>query len=118
MIFLAGTTFIFGSWIYKVDDNSKPQSHLMEIPALQAPLAISTTVLDQLAEKFSHLSISDLTWTREASMNQDTHLDMSDLSGLETPSEFHVEEPSRLPLGLKNSASIYQDTISYLMQLE
>jgi hypothetical protein len=118
MIFSAGTTFIFSSWICKADDNGKLQSHFMEIPMLQAPPAISTTALDQLAKKFSHLSIFDLTQTREASMNQDSHLDTSDLSGLETPSEVHVEEPSRLPLGLKNLASIYQDTICYLMQLE
>jgi hypothetical protein len=76
------------------------------------------TTLDQLVEKFSYLSISDLTWTREAGMNQDSHLDMSDLSRLETPSKVHVEEPSHFPLGLKNSASIYQDTINILMQSE
>ena len=43
---------------------------------------------------------------------------MSPLSGLETPSEVQLEDPVRFPLGLKNSASIYQDTISHLVQSE
>jgi hypothetical protein len=38
------------------------------------------------------------------------------LSGLEIPSEVQDEDPVRFPLGLKNLASIYQDTISYLVQ--
>ena len=118
MVFSVGTTFIFGSWICKVDDNDKLQSRVMEIPAPQAPLAVSTTTLDQLAEKFSHLSISDLTRTWEAGKNQDSHSDTSKLSGLEIPSEVKVEKPSRFPLGLKNTASIYPDPISYFMQSE
>ena len=31
---------------------------------------------------------------------------------------YHQQEPSCFPLGLKNTASIYQDTIRYLMQSE
>jgi hypothetical protein len=38
------------------------------------------------------------------------------LSGLEIPSEVQDEDPIRFPLRLKNSTSIYQDMISYLMQ--
>ena len=41
---------------------------------------------------------------------------MLPLSGLEIPSEVQHEEPVHFPLGLKNSASIYQDMISYLVQ--
>jgi hypothetical protein len=118
MIFSARTTFIFGSWICKADNNGKLQSRLMKIPTLQAPLAISMTALDQLAKKFSHLSISNPIRTWEASKNQDSHLDTSKLSELEIPSEVQAEEPSRFPLGLKNTASIYQYTINYLMQSE
>jgi hypothetical protein len=40
----------------------------------------------------------------------------SPLSGLEIPSEVQDEDPIHFPLRLKNSTSIYQDTISYLMQ--
>jgi hypothetical protein len=118
MIFSARTTFIFGSWIYKADDNGNLQSHLMKIPTLQAPPAVSTITLDQLAEKFSHLFIFYPIRTWEASNNQDSHSDMSKLSELEIPSEVQAEKPSHFPLGLKNTASIYQDTISYLMQSE
>ena len=76
------------------------------------------TTLDLLTEKFSYLLIFDLTWTQEASKNQNSHSDTRDLSMLEIPSEVQIEDPSRFPLRLKNSASIYQDTIIYLMQIE
>ena len=90
----------------------------MEIPAPQASPDVSTIILDQLAEKFSHLSISDLTRTQEVTINQDSHLDMSPLSGLEIPYEVQDEDLVCFPLRLKSLASIYQDTISYLMQSE
>ena len=48
MIFSVGTTFIFGSWICKADDNGKLQSHLMEISMPQASPDVSMTMLDQL----------------------------------------------------------------------
>ena len=102
-----GIAFIFGSWIYKVDNNDKLQSCLMEIPAPQALQDVSTTMLDQLAKKFSHLSLSDPTRTWEASKNQDSHSDTSKLSELEIPSEVQAEEPSHFPLGVRNTASIY-----------
>ena len=98
MIFSAGITFIFGSWIYKVDDNAKLQSCLMEIPAPQASPNVSTTMLDQLAEKFSHLSISDSTRTQEVTINHDSRSDMSPLFGLEIQSEVQHEDPVRFPL--------------------
>jgi hypothetical protein len=87
----------------------------MEISTPQVPLDVSTTMLDQLAEKFSHLSIFDSTWTREVIINQDSH---SDMFGLEIPSKVQDEDLVHFPLRLKNSASIYQDTISYIMQSE
>ena len=88
----------------------------MEISVPQASPDVLTTKLDQLAEKFPYLSISDPTRTQEVTINQDSHSDMSPLSGLEIPSEVQDEDPIHFPLRLKNSASIYQDTISYLMQ--
>ena len=82
----------------------------------QALPDVSTTTLDQLAEKFSHLSISDSTRTQEVTINHDSRSDTSPLSGLEIPSEVQLEDPVHFPLRLKNSTSIYQDTISYLVQ--
>jgi hypothetical protein len=118
MIFLVGTTFIFSSWICKVDDNGKLQSHLLEILAPQASPDVSKTTLHQLVKKFSQLSISDPIWTWEVTINQDSHSDTSPLSGLEIPSEVQDKDPVHFPLGFKNSASIYQDTINYLVQSE
>ena len=40
------------------------------------------------------------------------------MSGLEIPSKVQDEDPVHFLLGLKNSALIYQDTISYLVQSE
>jgi hypothetical protein len=104
--------FIFGSWIYEVDDNGKLQSHLMEISALQASPDISTTTLDQLVKEFSHLSIFVPTLTREVIIKQDSH---SDMSRSEIPSKVQAGDLVRFPLGLNNSASIYRDTTGYIM---
>jgi hypothetical protein len=111
MIFSAGTAFIFGSWIYEADDNGKLQSRLMEILALQASPDVSTTTLDQLAEEFSHLSISNPTQTREVITKQDSH---SDTSGSEIPLKVQAKDLVCFPLGLNNSASIYRDTTGYI----
>ena len=108
MIFSVGVTFVFGSWIYKANNNGKLQSCLMEILVPQASLDVSMITLDQLAEKFSHLSISDPTRIEEVTINLE--------SFLEIPSNVQYEDLVRFPFVLKNSASIYQDTISYLVQ--
>ena len=90
----------------------------MEILVHQVSPAALIATLDLLAEKFSHLSISDPSRTREAMESKDSHSDTSNLSGLEIQSKVQVEDPSQFPLRLENSASIYQDTISYLRQSE
>jgi hypothetical protein len=100
MIFSVGTTFIFGSWICDVDDNGKLQSRLMKISTPQVSLDVSMTTLDQLTQ------------TREVIINQDSY---SDTSGLEIPFEVQGGDLDHFPLKLKNSTSIYQDTISYIM---
>jgi hypothetical protein len=53
MIFLAETTFIFGSRICEVDGDGKLHSHLLIDSRLHEGLANSTTLVDQLAEEFS-----------------------------------------------------------------
>ena len=90
----------------------------MESPAPQASPDVSTTMLDQLAKKFLHLSISDSTRTQEVTINHDSYSNTSPLFGLEIPSEVQHEDLVCFPLGLKSSASIYQDTISDLVQSE
>ena len=61
MIFRAGSTFFFGSWICIADDRGLLQSRLMEIQVPQDTLVAFATTLDQLAKKFSQLSIFDPT---------------------------------------------------------
>ena len=90
----------------------------MEIPSPQASLDVSTITLDQLAEKFLHLSISDSTQTQEVTINHDSRSNTSLLSRLEIPSKVQLKDPVHFPLGLKNLASIYQDMISHLVQSE
>jgi hypothetical protein len=53
MIFLAGSTLVFGSWICMADDDDKLQSRLTEIPVPQHALVVPTIKMDQLTEKFS-----------------------------------------------------------------
>jgi hypothetical protein len=85
----------------------------MEISTPQASPDVSMTKLDQLAKEFSHLSISDLTRAREVVTQQDSH---SKTFRLEVPSEVQVKDLLHFPLGLHNSASIFQDTISFFVQ--
>ena len=100
------------------DDHDQLQSRLVEIPSPQASPVASVATLDPLAKKFSHLSISDLTRTRKATESQDSHLNTSNLSKLETPSDVLIEEPSCFPLGLKNLTSVFQESIQPLLQSE
>jgi len=48
MIFPTGSTFNFGSWIYKADDDGKLQSRLLEDSVHHEEFSISTTTTDQL----------------------------------------------------------------------
>ena len=53
MIFSAGSTFIFGSWIYEADDNGKLQGRLLEDSDHHEVYSISATTTDQLAGRFA-----------------------------------------------------------------
>jgi hypothetical protein len=61
MIFLMGSTFIFGSWICEADDDGKLQSRLLEDSDHHEDLSISATTTDQLTERFAQLVMSDPT---------------------------------------------------------
>jgi hypothetical protein len=74
--------------------------------------------MDQLAQKFSRLSIFDPTRNSEVTVHHDSHPDMTFQSGLGATSEVQSGNLARFPLGLSNSASIYQDSINHLMQSE
>ena len=90
MIFSAGTTFVFGSWIYEANGDSKLCAHLRE------EKEFGDEVGHELAEKMTKLSTLNPTRNEEE-------------SGYETDSEkeiqpdsktiFIAQEPSQIGLG-------------------
>jgi len=65
MIFLAESTFIFGSWICTTDDCGKLQGRLMKISADQATPANPQGALEDLIEKIDDFSIFGPTRTQK-----------------------------------------------------
>ena len=61
MIFLKGSTFIFGSWIYEAGDDGKLQGRLLEDSDHHQDFSILATTTDQLAERFAQLVMSNPT---------------------------------------------------------
>jgi hypothetical protein len=61
MIFLTGSTFIFGSWIYEADDKGKLQVHLLKDQENQEDFALSVGSTEELIGKLSHLAMSEST---------------------------------------------------------
>jgi hypothetical protein len=55
MIFLTGSTFIFGSWIKKVDDKGKLQGCLLEDQENQEDFALSARSTEELTRRISVL---------------------------------------------------------------
>ena len=88
----------------------------MEIQAPQDTLAASAATLDQLAKKFSQLLISDPTQISRVTAIHDSNSDTLALSDSESRLGSITEDPSCFPLGLCNSASVYQESIQDLIQ--
>jgi hypothetical protein len=65
MTFPMGSTFVFGSWVYTVDDPDKLQSRLVEITANQATLVNHQDELEDLIETISKFYIFYPTRTRK-----------------------------------------------------
>jgi hypothetical protein len=91
-----------------VGDNGELRSRLMEIPAPQHALAAPAIVMDQLAEKFSQLSISDSTQISEASKQFDSG--SATINSESNPGSM-PEVSGPFPLGLRSTALIYQDLL-------
>ena len=105
MIFLTGSTFIFGSWICEADDNGELQGRLLEDSDHHEDSSISATTTDQLAGRFPQLVMSDPTqilWLCASDSNSGSASEMESY-----PSSF--EKPSSFPVGLQNAASAYQE---------
>ena len=61
MIFPKGSTFVFGSWIYEAGDDDKLQGRLLEDSDHHKDFSILATMIDQLAERFMQLVMSNPT---------------------------------------------------------
>jgi hypothetical protein len=97
MIFPAKTNLVFGSWIYEANGDSKLHSRLLIDSGLHGGLANSTTAVNQLAEEFSQLAMSELT---QISWVIDSNSDSASASDSKSnQSSFH-DKPSSFPMGL------------------
>jgi len=112
MIFLAESTFIFGSWICTADDCSKLQGRLMEISADQATPANPQGALEDLIEKIDDFSIFGPTRTQKLLKQFESHADTVTLSESDSKlSGVCANHPVRFQLGLRNSVFVYQELI-------
>ena len=98
----AGTTFIFGSWIYIVDGSSSFDSYLTDTMSPEAPSHnyfdktvndSNEILLPELADKIEKLSVTDATSIRS--------------TFFELVSIYSETTRTQLPLGLRNAATLY-----------
>lgn len=94
MNFSPGSLFVFGSWVCVADSNGLLHAYLVENSDDQLALIQSVDMMDELAENISDFSILDSTWIQEQFKFELYSNSISDV-------------PFLLPLGLKNSTSIY-----------
>jgi hypothetical protein len=102
MIFPMGSTFIFGSWVYKADDEGNLHGRLIEALEAHEDLTLSMRLAEDLAERFLGLTMPESTQAPTT-----TDLDLvsgSDSSSESNPGSFGIE-PSSFPIGLRNAAS-------------
>jgi hypothetical protein len=114
MIFPMGSTFIFGSWVYEMDNEGNLHGHLVEASKAHMDLTLLMGLAEDLAERFSGLTMPEsaqaLTRTDLDSMSE------SDSSSGSNPGSFGIE-PSSFPIGLWNIASTLQEINSNLLQV-
>jgi hypothetical protein len=113
MTFSIGSTFIFESWICEVDDDGKLQGHLLKDSARHEDLTISMTVTDQLAGRFTRLTMFDptqISWPTDFDSNLGSAFEMESYLGS------FCDVLSSFLLGLHNIASIYQEFNSGFLQ--
>jgi hypothetical protein len=103
MIFLMGSTFTFGSWIYKVDNQGKLQGCLLKDRKDHEDLTLLARSIEELAGRFSRLTIE---------FNSDSETEAALKTNL---GSFHDKLGSFL-MGLQNLASIHQKINSSLLQ--
>jgi hypothetical protein len=102
MTFATGSIFIFGSWICEADSEGNLQGRLVKAQKAHKEITLSTGSTDDLAERFSGLTMSVSTQALTT-----TSLDFvarSDSSSGSNLSSFRDELGSFL-IGLRNAAS-------------
>jgi hypothetical protein len=106
MIFSAGSTFIFGSWIYEVDDKGKLQGRILEDQENQEDLTLSARLTKELVGRLSRLTMSEsIQVLPTIEFNSDSGTEFA----LKTnPGSFHGKLGS-FPMELRNTASIHQE---------
>jgi hypothetical protein len=113
MIFPTKSIFIFGLWVCKADDEGNLRGRLVEAQEAREELTLLMGLAEDLAERFSGLTVSEST---QAPMT--TILDLvsrSDSSLRSNPGSFR-DKSSSFPIGLWNAASTLQEINSNLFQ--
>jgi hypothetical protein len=114
MIFPMGSTFIFGSWVCKVNDEGNLHGRLIKALEDHEDLTLSTGLAKDLAERFSGLTMPESTQALTR-----TDLDLvsgSDSSPGSNLGSFGIK-PSSFPIGLQNVATTLQEINSNLLQV-
>jgi hypothetical protein len=114
MIFPLGSIFIFGSCICEADSKGNLQGRLVEARKAREEINLPTGSAEDLAERFSGLTVSESTQALTT-----TSLDLvsrSDSSSGSNPDSFR-DEPSSFPIELWNAVSTLQEINSNLLQV-
>jgi hypothetical protein len=94
MIFSMGSTFIFRSWIYEVNDKGKLQGRLLEDQENQEDLTLPARSTKELAERLSCLAMSkSIQVLSTIEVNSDSRTE----SALETDSGSFHGRPGSFP---------------------
>jgi hypothetical protein len=114
MIFLMGSTFIFGSWVCEADDKGNLHGHLVEAQKAHEDLTLPTGLTEDLTESFSGLTMPESTQAPTGTILDS--VSGSDSSSGSNPGSFGIK-PSFFPTRLQNTASTLQEINSNLLQV-
>jgi hypothetical protein len=102
MIFPMGSTFIFGTWVCEADDKGHLHGRLVETLEAHDDLTLLTGLAEDLAERFSGLSMPEST---QASTTTNLDLVSGSNSSTGSNSGSFGNKPSSFPIGLWNATS-------------
>jgi hypothetical protein len=116
MIFPMGSTFIFGSWVYEMDNEGNLHGHLVEASKAHMDLTLLMGLAEDLAERFSGLTMPEsaqaLTRTDLDSMSESDSSSASTLQEINSNLlQVFSKKLGRFPTGLNSMAKTYQDSL-------